>query len=672
MPVLADSTRIRLPDCFAYHRFSKPQPFIGLNVAMESRIIRFIKNILLLGIFKSRADYEDSRKLVLINTICLTAIVVLVLIGSVSLYRGNTMVSLLDMLTAVLLTGCLFYLRRTGKQRAPLRIGIGIMTLLYYYMFFSGGADHTGFLWYYTYPVFTLYLMQRRDGVIANLILIVPSFVYLLTIWPDETAPYSQDFTLRFIPSMLCVLIFSYLFEATRSKTHSNLEAKQQELKDTIHALREKETELKSAHDDLELRIQERTLQLQRSNLKLKTEIEERKRSETQRRKLETRLARAQKMEALGTLAGAVAHDLNNILSGISTYPELLLMKVSQDNPLYDPLRTVQVSGEKAARIVQDLLTLSRRGVTVFDTVDLKQIVQDYADSPEFKKMISYHRAVWYETTFSSGDFTISGSADHLSKIIMNLVTNAAEAMPSGGCITIGLQRVAIPEENQDTVLEPGVYVQLTVADTGSGIAAEDIERIFEPFFTTKKMGRSGSGLGMAIVWGAVQDHNGHIEVRSLPGKGTTFELLFPAVSRKQTERAEVPVNHRLGNRESILVVDDLEVQREVATDILQMLKYSVESVPSGEAAVDYLRECEVDLVLLDMTMEPGINGLETFRRILRIRPDQRVIIASGFSETDLIRESLDLGARAYLKKPYSLETISRAIADALGGKKQN
>ncbi len=151
---MADSTRIRLPDCFVYQRFSKPQPFIGLNVAMESRIIRFIKNILLLGIFKSRADYEDSRKLVLINTICLTAIVVLVLIGSVSLYRGNTMVSLLDMLTAVLLTGCLFYLRRTGKQRAPLRIGIGIITLLYYYMFFSGGADHTGFLWYYTYPVF--------------------------------------------------------------------------------------------------------------------------------------------------------------------------------------------------------------------------------------------------------------------------------------------------------------------------------------------------------------------------------------------------------------------------------------------------------------------------------------------------------------------------------------
>ena len=319
-----------------------------------------------------------------------------------------------------------------------------------------------------------------------------------------------------------------------------------------------------------------------------------------------------------------------------------------------------------AARIVQDLLTLSRRGVSVFDTVDLRRTVRDYLDSPEFKKMLSYHRTVRLETRFSSDDFTISGSTVHLSKMIMNLVTNAAEAMPSGGRITIGLQRVSIPVEIQDTVLKPGFYVQLTVADTGSGIAAEDLERIFEPFFTTKKMGRSGTGLGMTVVWGTVQDHNGHIEVHSLPGQGTTFNLFFPAVSWIRNEQTASPVGYCMGNHESILVVDDVEVQREIATHILQALKYSVQSVSSGEAALAYLGTREVDLVLLDMTMEPGINGLEAFQRILRIRPDQRVIIASGYSETNLIREALNLGARAYLKKPYNLESISRAVANAL------
>jgi two-component system, cell cycle sensor histidine kinase and response regulator CckA len=190
--------------------------------------------MLFLDIFEGRGDYEDFRKLVLINTICLTAITVLLLIGSVSCFRGDTTVGLLDLLAAILLTACLFYLRKTGRQRAPIRIGIGIMTLLFYYMFFSGGADHTGFLWYYTYPVFTLYIMEKRDGVIANLVLLVPSFIYLLTLWPDEAAPYSQDFTLRFIPSVLSVFIFAYLFEATRSKTHARLETKQQELEDSM------------------------------------------------------------------------------------------------------------------------------------------------------------------------------------------------------------------------------------------------------------------------------------------------------------------------------------------------------------------------------------------------------------------------------------------------------
>ncbi|MBW1781722.1 MAG: response regulator [Deltaproteobacteria bacterium] len=634
---------------------------------MKSKIIRLFNNLFLLGIYQRQGDVEDFRKLVLVNTICFFAIIILFVIGVASYVRGNVIVGLLDFLAALLLIPCLFYLRRTGKYRVPVNIGIGIMTMLYFYMFITGGAGHTGYLWYYTYPLFTLYIMEKRDAVAANLILFIPSFIYLITIWSADAPQYTQDFTLRFIPSVLCVFVFSYLFEATRLKTQNKLRTNQGKLEKTISALRDKEAEIKRAHDELEVRIEARTSELQQSNKTLKREIEERKRSETQRKKLEAQLARAQKMEALGTLAGGVAHDLNNILSGISSYPELLLMKLPQDDPLREPLKTIHRSGIKAARIVDDLLTLSRRGAAVFETVDLQQVIGDYLKSPEFREMLSFHDNVTYKTKFSSDDFNINGSMVHLSKTVMNLITNAAEAMPAGGPITISLERVTVPYEKQSvTVLKDGAYIKLTVADEGTGIAPEALDHIFEPFFTTKKMGRSGTGLGMAVVWGTVKDHNGQIDVKSLAGRGTTFELLFPAAASKQPHGLSPPSTCPEGRNEFILVVDDVFEQREIAAGILETLGYSVRSLSSGEAAVAYLQDNSADLILLDMTMEPGMNGLETYRRILQFRPDQRVIIASGFSESDLIQEALQLGAWAYLRKPYSVASIARAVADAL------
>jgi len=261
------------------------------------------------------------------------------------------------------------------------------------------------------------------------------------------------------------------------------------------------------------------------------------------------------------------------------------------------------------------------------------------------------------------------GSPVHLSKTIMNLVSNAAEAMPGGGNIFVSTESRYIdrPIRGYDNVKE-GDYVILTVSDTGAGISKEDMERIFEPFYTKKVMGRSGTGLGMAVVWGTVKDHKGYIDVQSNEGRGTTFTLYFPVIRKEVTGKEEaLPMEEYMGKGESILVVDDVEEQREIASRILNKLGYSVTSVSSGEEAVDYMKDNSAGLLILDMLMDPGIDGLETYKRILELHPGQKAIIASGFSETDRVKEAQRLGAGKYIKKPYTLEKIGLAIKEELG-----
>jgi len=383
---------------------------------------------------------------------------------------------------------------------------------------------------------------------------------------------------------------------------------------------------------------------------------------------LEAQLQRAQKMEAIGTLAGGVAHDLNNVLSGIVSYPELLLLDLPEDSPLIKPILTIQKSGKKAADIVQDLLTLARRGVVATEVMNLNNIIDDYLKSPECANLKEFYPDAKIESNLEAYLLNIMGSSVHLSKTVMNLVSNAAEAMPEGGNIFISTESKYIdkPIRGYDDVKE-GDYVILTVSDTGIGISSGDLEKIFEPFYTKKVMGRSGTGLGMAVVWGTVKDHRGYIDVQSTEGKGTTFTLYFP-VTRKEIAGKEeaLPMEEYMGKGETVLVVDDVEEQREIASRILTKLNYVVTSVSSGEEAVNYMRGNSADLLVLDMIMHPGIDGLETYKRILELHPGQKAIIASGFSETDRVKEAQRLGAGKYIKKPYTMEKIGLAVKKEL------
>ena len=384
--------------------------------------------------------------------------------------------------------------------------------------------------------------------------------------------------------------------------------------------------------------------------------------------RLEEKLQNARKMEAIGTLAGGVAHDLNNILSGIVSYPELLLLQLPEDSPLVKPIKTILQSGEKATAIVQDLLTLARRGTEIFEIVNLNTIVNDYLNSPEFGKIRTQHPKVTERVNLADDLFNIEGSSVHLSKTIMNLVLNAAEAMPDGGQIHIATENRYIDTEFQghEDIAE-GDYVVLTITDEGSGIAPDDMDRIFEPFYTKKEMGNSGTGLGMSVVWGTIKDHKGYIDLKSTIGRGTAFEIFFPATRRDMQDATDsVDIELLYGNSETILVIDDVETQRVIATSILTQLGYAVNHVASGEDALQYLKTNSVDLLVLDMIMPDGLNGLETYRGALEYHPKQKAIITSGFSETDLVTQAQALGAGMYVKKPYTIEKIGLAVKKEL------
>ena len=397
-------------------------------------------------------------------------------------------------------------------------------------------------------------------------------------------------------------------------------------------------------------------------------DITERMQIEADRRKLDVRLNRAEKMESLGTLAGGVAHDLNNVLGVLVGYSELLTEKIPESSPLRKYVDNIMLSGIRGAAIIQDLLTLARRGVPVSQAVNLNRVLAAFFETPEFEKLKTVHSGVTFNMHLEKDLLNIMGSPVHLEKTVMNLVANAAESLSGAGQVTIQTENQYLdsPIRGYDEVKE-GDYVVLTVSDTGGGIPDKDIGKIFEPFYTKKVMGKSGTGLGLAVVWGTVKDHRGYINVQSEDGRGTVFTLYFP-ITRENLSEDNKPLSPDVyqGSGESVLVVDDIKEQRELALDMLTRLGYRANALSSGEAALEYLKTHTADLVVLDMIMDPGMDGLETYRRILEANPNQKAVIVSGYSETCRVKTAQNLGAGAYVKKPYVMERIGMAIRKQL------
>lgn len=254
----------------------------------------------------------------------------------------------------------------------------------------------------------------------------------------------------------------------------------------------------------------------------------------------------------------------------------------------------------------------------------------------------------------------------------MNLVTNGVEAIAQSGVLTIKTENQSVTSEQKRLwqLEHGGQYIKISISDTGSGIAHAEIDQIFEPFYTKKVLGRSGTGLGLAVVWNIMRDHGGAVNVAS-SSQGTTFELLFPkATDEVTTGEQDYPLEKLHGNGEHVLVVDDEPRQLEVASQLLTSLQYQVKTVTSGEEALEYMQtQHMVDVVVLDMLMEPGsLNGRETYRKMTLIRPGIKAVIASGFAEDDDVRATIAMGAGGFLAKPYTLEQLGRQLQSALRG----
>lgn len=383
----------------------------------------------------------------------------------------------------------------------------------------------------------------------------------------------------------------------------------------------------------------------------------------TEHRRLQEELARAQRLESAGRVASQIAHDFNNLLSPLSAYPVLIREELPEKHPVLSMLDEMSEAANKIAEINQQLLALGRRGHYSMELINLNNLVHEVIMSQNLPKGITIKQQ------FASRLFPIEGGSTQLTRALINLLNNAREAMNDKGTLKITTENTYLdsPLKGYQTIAR-GEYVKLQISDSGAGIRPEIIDQIFDPFFTTKKMDRMrGSGLGLSVVHGIIKDHEGYILVDSKVGKGTTFSLFFPVSRKKASDIVDNDVQS-MGGNERILVVDDDPIQRSVAKQLLKRLGYKVNVVSSGERAVSRIKNRPYDLVILDMVLE-GMDGAETYRQILEIKPTQKAIILSGYAMTNRVQEALNLGAGTFISKPVTQRILANAVRKELDKK---
>jgi PAS domain S-box-containing protein len=392
-------------------------------------------------------------------------------------------------------------------------------------------------------------------------------------------------------------------------------------------------------------------------------DIDERKKSEEERSRLQQQLFQAQKMEALGTLAGGIAHDINNLLSVMLGFASLARQRLSSHDPLQDSMGMIEQSAQRAADLTRQLLGFARPERQQVKPVCVDEVLD------RVRRMVArtFDRNITVVVHKASEPLWVNAEPSLLEQALLNMCINARDAMPQGGTVTLMANGVTFeaPLPELPATCAPGRYASVSVQDTGGGIAPEALPRVFEPFFTTKEPGR-GTGLGLAMVYGFVKNHDGFVTVESEPGRGARFTISLPLIPAPAPQTGPEGLGQIQLGRGTVLVVDDEPLVRAFAAEGLKGLGYQVRVAENGEQALQIYEQHrrEIDCVLLDLIM-PGLSGLETFRRMRALDPVARVVFASGYSTGEILRDAPDARSAAFIGKPFTLEALSIALRKA-------
>lgn len=743
----------------------------------NNRVKSLINNIITSGL--EHHDIEDMRKIKMINIMSIIAMAILIPLGIVDLIQGSHTVGLFVLVISAILLCNQYYLRKSGNYLVPIYCGTSIVALYFFYALVTGGVNGTGHLWYFTFPLFALFLLGTRRGALATILLLSSSIGFFFY---EPSSPlfmiYSTDFKIRFVLSYIVIFLFSYLFEDLRKKSQLTLTLANVELQ-------ESKKELQQAHEELELRIEERTADLRKANEQLEREVEERrkteqalreseeryrnifeqsrdpiyittregwfidvnqsfmdlfgyrreeigdlnaidfysdpkdrskfqraveregavidfelklrkkngeeidclltttvrqsndghilgyqgiirditehKRAEEEKKRLEAQLQYAQRMEALGTLAGGIAHNFNNLLMGIMGNTSLLLLDTESESPKYAKLKKIERLIDSGSLLTKQLLGYAREGRYEIEPIDMNRVVRETSDTFAMtKKNITVHQEL------DEMPYVVKADQGQIEQVLWNLYVNAADAMPTGGELFLTTRNVTDKEmTDKPYKVTPGNYVLLTVRDTGTGMDRRTMERIFEPFFTTKGLSK-GTGLGLASVYGMVKAHGGYIDVESKKGKGTTFNIYLPESQEEFPEKEVRPEKIEEG-KEILLLVDDEAMLLEVGQEMLEIMGYTVYTAGGGKEAMEIFKAHHdtIDMVILDMIM-PDMGGGETYDKLKQINPNVKVLLSSGYSIDSQASEIMKRGCDGFIQKPFEITDLSRKLRDIL------
>ena len=390
-------------------------------------------------------------------------------------------------------------------------------------------------------------------------------------------------------------------------------------------------------------------------------DITEKKETEQTQKALEEKLQQTQRLESLGTLAGGVAHDFNNLLMGIQGRISIIQSDLEKQHPHFTQLELMESYIQKASNLTSQLLGFARGGKYELKAVDINSVIRNSVDIVQPAK-----KAIEIKTDFNDKQSVVEVDETQMEQVFVNLLLNSSKAIEQGGTITIETEKIMVDADDvKNKSIEPGSYVRIVVKDTGKGINEGDIDKVFDPFFTTDSVGGS-TGLGLSMVYGIIENHNGFISVESRVNEGTSFIILLPSSKKEIVYEEKLPLETKTGS-DTILLVDDEPMITEVGKEMISMLGYDVITASSGMEALEIVgnQNNRIDLFIIDMIM-PQMGGGELFDKLKSLNPEAKILLSSGYSIDGEAREIINRGCKGFIQKPFTLSQLGEKIRDIL------